>query len=330
MLIFTAITKILIRRKFKMTLKKRVYIFLSTMLFISSVVYYMGCASAESTTGKLAFQQQDFQKAEVELKKGLLVDKNDDEGWYMLGYSQIQLGKLDDAEKSFRQSLAISNNFGDRVQAFWVEKYNQGAKDFQNGIDAEQKNDKAGSTSSYQNALKSFQASYSIIPDSLKSTSAIAETYLALGNNDKALELFNTIAAKSNSRESAERVAKILFESGLGMMKQSNFSSAVETFKKVMTISSLPKDSPYYETSAYNVGLALAKTGEDMRTKDDQSNYKASFSEALSYLEPLTQSLTKKDLEPQIYELLVSVYANLGMTDKAQDALKKKDDLKSK
>ncbi|MEO6694411.1 MAG: tetratricopeptide repeat protein [Ignavibacteria bacterium] len=300
-----------------------------SLVIVSSSIYYMGCASAESTTGKLAFQQQDFQKAEIELKKGLAVDQNDDEGWYMLGYSQIELGKFEDAQRSFKKSLTVSNNFNDAIRRYWVEKFNTGAKEFQAGIDAENKKDKENSKLYYQNALKSFQASTAIFPDSLKSFSAMGETYLALGQNDKALEILNNIASKSNSKEAAERVARILFESGLGMMQTNNYTSATETFKKVLSLNSLPKDNAYYETSAYNVALGLAKLGENMRAKDDQSDYKGKFSEALVYLEPLSMSLTKKDLEPLVWDLLVSVYANLGMTDKAQDALKKKESLKN-
>jgi len=312
-----------------MNLYKRIYLLMISLAIVSSSIYNMGCASAESTTGKLAFQQQDFQKAEVELKKGLAVDQKDDEGWYMLGYSQIELGKFDEAQKSFKKSLSISNNFGDAIKRYWVEKFNSGAKEFQAGIEAENKKDKENSKLYYQNALKSFQASSAIFPDSLKSYSAMGETYLALGQNEKALEILNDIASKSNSKEAAERVARILFESGLGMMQTNNYTSATQTFKKVLSLNSLPTDNPYYETSAYNAALGLAKMGEEMRTKDDQSDYKGKFSEALVYLEPLSLNLKKKDLEPQVWDLLISVYANLGMTDKAQDALKKKESLKN-
>ncbi len=311
-----------------MVLYKRVYLLLIYTFLLTGAIYITGCASAESTTGKLAFQQQDYLKAEAELKKGLLVDQNDDEGWYMLGVSQTELGKYEDSQNSFKKSLSISGNFSDRIRSYWIEKYNAGAKDFQSGIEAENKKDKSGAKSYYEAALNSFTASSAIFPDSLRSFSAMGETYLALGQNDKALEILNNIVSKSNSPKDAERVAKILFESGLGMMQAGNYEPSINTFKKVLSLSSLPKNDPYYETSAYNLALALGKLGEAMRTKDDQSDYKAKFSEALTYLEPLTTSLTKKDLEPQIYELLVSVYANLGMTDKAQDALKKKDELK--
>lgn len=311
-----------------MTLFKRFHIFLFAAVIFSGTVYYLGCSSAESTTGKLAFNQKDFPKAEMELKKGLMTDKNDDEGWYMLGYSQIELEKYEDAQNSFKTCLSISNNYADMIKAFWIEKYNNGAKSYANGIDAEEKKNPSGARNFYTDALKSFTASAYIIPDSLKSYSAMGEAYLALGQQDKALEIFKDIASKSKSQGDAERAAKIIFESGLNMISLNNYKAAFETFKEVTTIPSLPKDDPYYETAMYNCALSLAKTGEEMRSTDEKSNYKEKFSEALGYLEPLTVSLKKKDLEPQIYELLVSVYANLGMTDKAQESLKKMESLK--
>jgi len=312
-----------------MTLVKRFYLLLMTVFVFSATVYYMGCASAESTTGKLAFQQKDFAKAEGELKKGLAIDQTDDEGWFMLGYSQIELGKNEEAQSSFKKSLSISPNFGSQITGYWIEKYNAGAKDFKNGIDAEEKKNNAGAKSFYQEALKSFTAATSIIPDSLKALSALGETYLALGEQDKALLVLKELAAKSNSAESAERVAKVIFNTGINMMSLKNYDAALKTFQEVLTLPSLPKTDPYYETSQYNCGLASAKLGEDMRIKDENSNYKEKFSQALTYLEPLSQGMSTKKLEPQVWELLVSVYANLGQTDKAQDALKKKDALKN-
>jgi tetratricopeptide (TPR) repeat protein len=291
-------------------------------------MYFSGCSSAESTTGKLAFAQQEYAKAETELKKGLALDPSDDEAWFMLGFSQVELGKLDEATKSFEKCKSISSNYSEKITQYWIEKFNSGARDFKNGIDSENKKDKAGAKTSYESALKAFNASHAIIPDSLKSLSAIGETYLALGQSDKALEVFNELAAKSNSKEGAEKVAKIVFETGLSMMQLNSFETAAKTFERVLRIPNLPKDDVYYETSAYNAALAHAKMGEDMRTKDENSDFKSEFSKAKDYLEPLTVSLKAKDLEPKIYELLVSVYANLGMTDKAKEALEKKESLK--
>ncbi|MBK6505437.1 MAG: hypothetical protein IPG02_07160 [Ignavibacteria bacterium] len=119
-----------------------------------------------------------------------------------------------------------------------------------------------------------------------------------------------------------------MFESGMSMMQVNNYETAAKTFERVLKVPSLPKDDVYYETAAYNAGLAHAKIGEGLRSKDENSDYQAEFTKAKSYLEPLTVSLKSKELEPKIYELLVSVYANLGMTEEATNALKKKDELK--
>ena len=307
---------------------RNILLLIITVSLIGGAVYLSGCASAESTTGKLAFQQQDYIKAESELKKGLAIDPKDAEGWYMLGYSQVELGKLDEAKESFSKSLSLSNAYSDQMKAFWVEKFNAGAREFQNGISAEEKKDKAGAKTYYEEALEYFTASSIIMPDSLRSFSAMGECFLALGMQEKAVETFQNIAVKSQNPKDAERVAQVLFESGLNMMTSQNYDAAIRTFSAVLNISSLPKNDPYYETSAYNKALALAKTAEDMRTKDENSDYKGKFAEALNLLKPLSENLTTKDIEPKVWELLVSVYANLGMTDEAQDALKKKESLK--
>ncbi|MBV6478972.1 MAG: hypothetical protein HGGPFJEG_01732 [Ignavibacteria bacterium] len=307
---------------------KNILFLIVTLLLAGGAFYQSGCASAESTTGKLAFQQQDYIKAEAELKKGLAIDNKDAEGWYMLGYSQVELGKLDEAKESFGKSLSISNAYSDAMKSYWVEKFNAGAREFQNGIAAEEKKDKAGAKTHYEDALKYFTASSVIMPDSLRSLSAIGESYLALGMQDKAVETFKGIAAKSNNPKDAERVAQVLFESGLNMMSMQNFESAERMFNAILNIPTLQKNNVYYETSAYNQALALAKIGEGMRSKDENSDYKAKFAESLNLLKPLTQNLTSKELEPKIWELLVSVYASLGMNDEAQDALKKKESFK--
>jgi tetratricopeptide (TPR) repeat protein len=246
----------------------------------------------------------------------------------MLGYALIETGNYPEAQTAFKKSLAISNNFGENMRAFWIEKYNAGANDFQTGIDLENNKNATGAKTSFESALRNFEASSSIMPDSVRSISAIGETYLALGQDEKALQIFSDLSSKSRSPEYSIKIAKVLFESGLGMMQSNNFLPASEVFKKIILLPNLPDDNPYHETSAYNLGLALSKSGEIKRNADENSDYKALFSEALVYLEPLTVNLKKKDLEPQIYELLVSVYANLGMTDKAEDALNKKNAIK--
>lgn len=305
-----------------------------SLFLIIFAVYISGCTSAESTTGKLAFAQKDYEKAERELTKGLKIDKNDDEGWYMLGYSQIELGKYEKATKSFQTCLSISNSYADKVVQYWIEKYNAGAKSFTAGIEAEKNQDSVKASKNYNNALNYFIASSHIMPDSLKSFKAIGECYLALGNRDEAMKVFENILSKSKSKEDAIKVAAILFDAGLGMLGYSNsldaeiiklyeqydaassdeekekikkaiddmenksinsFENAAGTFNKIISIKLLPKDNTYYETSAYNYALAKAKVGEKVFSKNPEgTEHHPIFEEALTVLGPLAPAINKE------------------------------------
>jgi tetratricopeptide (TPR) repeat protein len=305
----------------------KIFTLLLTLALTSSFVYFTGCTSAESTTGKLAFQQKDYQKAEVELKKGVAVDKNDAEAWYMLGYSQVENGHFDDARESFANAKRLSGEYGDRVTAYWVEKYNQGASSF--GVGAKAK-DTLSANPSYRQALRYFQAAYNIQPDSTKGVEALGRTYFALGDKDKALELFQSVIAKTNSKESAIRVAAILFDEGNTMLTLKKNDDAAATFQKVLNIPSLPKDDQYYEVSSYNYGLAKVKAAEEMKSKNENDpNIKQYYLDALSVVEPLSKTnINNKDIKPRVWDLLVVLYGNTGQTDKATDAYKKAEELK--
>jgi len=94
----------------------------------------------------------------------------------------------------------------------------------------------------------------------------------------------------------------------------------------------LEKDNPVNDILNYNMGLAYLKWGEQIReankdTNPDDQSHKEKYKDALPYMEALTLS-KDKSMELSAYELLVQVYANLGMTKEAEDALKKRDELK--
>lgn len=297
-------------------------VFLS-LTFACGLLYLTGCTSAESTTGKLAFNQKDYQKAETELKKGLLIDKNDAEGWYMLGYSQIENGHFDDAKESFANAKRLSGEFGDKITNYWIEKYNAGAKTFSEAV-------KNKDASGYSSALKYFMAAANILPDSIKGVEGLGRAYFALGQKDKALEIFQTVIEKTNSSDAAIRIAAILFEEGSNLLQAKKNDDAAATFLKIINIPSLPKNDQYYEISSYNYGLAKVKAAEELRAADENNpKIKEHYLDALKVIEPLSQtSISNKDIKPRVWDLLVVLYGNTGQPDKATDAYKKAEELK--
>lgn len=301
----------------------RIFTVLLTLTLATGFVYFSGCTSAESTTGKLAFSQKDYQKAEVELKKGLLIDKNDAEGWFMLGYSQVENGHYADSKESFSNARRLSAEYNDKIVQYWIDKYNAGAQAFSNAV---KNNDMGG----YKNALNYFEAAYNIQPDSTKGVEALGRVYFAMGNKDKALTIFEEVIAKTNSKESAIRVASILFDEGNALLTLKKNDDAAATFQKILNISALPKDDQYYEVSAYNYGLAKVKAAEELKAVNPEDpNLKTYYSDALLVVEPLSQTTIKnEEIRPRVWDLLVVLYGNTGQTDKATDAYKKAEELK--
>ena len=310
-----------------------------SLFLISFMVYIYGCSSAESTTGKLAFKTGDYEKAERELIKGLNIDKNDDEGWYMLGVSQIELKKYEEGAKSLKTSLSISKSYASNITEYWIGKFNEGAKWFKAGIEAEKNQDSVKTVANYNKALDYFLAASYVLPDSLQSFIAAGECYYALGERDKALDVYQKILAKSKNEKDAIRVAELLYDAGFGMLdfnnnlekeildlhkkldgeiteeektkilkaidelnkkRQNIFEDAIGTFEKILGIEMLPKDNTYYEASALFYSYSKAKIGEIIRDANpDSKDHYPVFKEALVVLETLAPSI-KDNLDLKI------------------------------
>ena len=304
-------------------------VFISLFIFIATVsVYITGCSPAETTTGKLAFNNKDWAKAESELAKGLSIDKSDPEAWYMLGFCQVELGKFEDATRSFRTCLSLSNDFGNQIKAYWIEKFNAGIADFNSGTKALGKKDQENANKSFTSAIRNFRGSASIIPDSISSFQLIADSYNYMGETDKALTLYQDILDKSKSKEDAIMIAKIFYAVGIKERQAEKYDKAITIFERVLTIPFIPKDNIYYETSLFNLGFSnyqiAVKMATDGKTKSEYTPY---LNETVKYLEQLTGSAKTKELLKDSYEILFNAYDALGNKDKADDALKKKNAL---
>lgn len=303
--------------------------FVFGIILLTVSVYYFGCTTAETTTGKLAYQQKDFVKAEQELLKGVQTDKSDDEAWYMLGYSQIELGKYDEAKKSFKSALAISNKFGDYIRNYWIDKYNAGINAFNNGTKSLGKKDTALANKSFNTALNNFQAASCIIPDSVSSYQMMGDCYTYLGKTDEALKIYTGILDKSKSKADATMIAKILYKSGMSAREGEQWEKALDIFKRATEIPFLPKDNTYYENSEFNIGFCNYQIATKIAT-DNKGDFKPYLNETIKVLEPLAKSSKDNAILVNTYEILYNAYDALGMSEKAQDALKKKQELQKK
>ncbi|MDD5361624.1 MAG: tetratricopeptide repeat protein [Ignavibacteria bacterium] len=298
------------------------------VLVVTVSIYLAGCSPAETTTGKLAYNNKDWAKAETELTKGLSIDKSDPEAWYMLGFCQIELDKFDEATKSFKTCLSLSSEYGTQIKSFWIDKFNAGISDFNAATKSLGKKDTVSSNRSFNSAIKNFRGASSIIPDSISTFQLIADAYNYMGETEKALSLYQDILDKSKSKEDAGRIARIFYGIGIKERQQEKYDRAAAIFAKVLTIPYLPKDDIYYETSLFNLGFSnyqiAVKMATDGKTKADYTPY---LNESVKYLEQLTASSKSKELLKDSYEILFNAYEALGNKEKSEDAQKKKNAL---
>jgi len=266
-------------------------------------IYILGCNSAEETTAMLAFKAGDFQKAEQEFYKEVVQNPKDEEAWYYLGASRLQLKKYDGADTAFKNYRAIGKNtYASEILDAWVKRYNSAADEFEKG---QKTKDTKEQLKNFQDAVDDFKVCKVIEPDSVS-----VDKYITLIGTKIAAITVNPIIDK-----------------GIAFVNEGKYEEAVGQYTDAM--SKVDNGSPTYEIVSFDLSVAYLKWGEKLRNDNqDDPAYKDKYKAAMPYLEALTGS-ADKDTKLQAYELLVQVYANLGMNDKAQDAIKMRDQLKS-
>src|SRR5260221_11444300 len=119
-------------------------------LFLTA--YIAGCSSAEQTTAKLAFQQKDYAKAEIEFDKEVKQNPANEEAWFYLGASRVFLNKIDAAGSAFTEYRKIGKNtFSADLGDLWTTFYNKGADLFNS---AQKSTDNDGKIKYYNNAIE--------------------------------------------------------------------------------------------------------------------------------------------------------------------------------
>lgn len=90
------------------------------------------------------------------------------------------------------------------------------------------------------------------------------------------------------------------------------------------------KLDPEYENAIYNLGVTYVKWGTALNKEAEQKgimsdDYKQKYQASLPYLEKVVE---KDPSNVAIWELLGKVYSVLGMTDDANNAFKKADEMR--
>lgn len=291
--------------------------------FFAAAVYLMGCASAEVNTGKIAFREGNYEKAVVELKKGITPTSTDAEGWYMLGYSLIETGKYQEGAEALRKSLSLSSSFGPDIQNLYIKKFNDGIGKFNAGV-KQYNTDSIGAMKTFTDASNLFLATSTIFPDSVGSQQMLADSYTILGRSDEALAIYTKILDKTKSPQDAKQIAKILTDAGTRQYTAGNYTEAISIFSKVGALNYLPQDDQNLHLAKLYKGFSDYKLAESISaTSGVNEEAKMHLNNAVTEIQGLVNITTDKNILTDAYQLLVSSYDALGM-DAERDAAQQK------
>lgn len=183
--------------------------------------------------------------------------------------------------------------------------------------------DKADSVSAigqYDEAIKILQDGRTLYPDNKELLEKVSNMYIAAKKLDVAVEAFKEGVEKNPENK------QYRYNYGVVLLNAGNLEEAAAQFQKAVDL------DPEYANALYNLAVVYIRWGQQIRdhneaNPDDATNvdYKPKFEQAIT---PLEKYLEINPEESAIWNLLGKVYANIGQSDKANEAFKRADEYK--
>jgi tetratricopeptide (TPR) repeat protein len=287
--------------------------FLTAALLITAITsfYFASCSSAEQTTAKLAYQRGEYKKAEEEFVKELKTNPSNEEAWFYLAMSRVQLKNPEGTKEAIEKYKALKlNTYGTELVNAWITLNENAAKLFETGNQLVTQKKEDEGVKKFTEANENFGFAYILIPES---------TFVK-ENIDKINNRINAITIKP------------IIDKGVEYESQGNYDAAINEYKKA--VDKFSKGTANYEVIIFDIALAelkwaekIKKTNEDVPEDKWDMTYKDKYNDALPYTLDLTKS---KDPCTRIngYELIVQIYANTGKNEDAKNAIEERKKLK--
>lgn len=175
-------------------------------------------------------------------------------------------------------------------------------------------------------ALETFNKAITTLERGRKSYPNDADLLLYLSNSYIGANKIDV--AKQAFKEGVEKEPEnkyYRYNYGVLLLGDEDYPAAEEQFKKAIEI------DPNYENAVYNLAVTYVKWGtkinDELKEDEDNAPVKEKYSQALPHLEKVVE--LKPD-DAASWELLGKVYAYLNMTDDANNAFKKADEIRGK
>ena len=238
-----------------------------------------------------------------------------------MGESEKALAPVEKQTELYKRKFNITNESGPLSGAQYTSLLDAYALqgEILTKLGAAATEDKDKKNEYYNKAIAKMQEAKKYFPDDPSILLHLSNAYIATDRLDIAMDSFKEGVEKDPENKYYR------FNYGSMLLNVNDFEKAAEQLQKAVDI------DPDYENAIYNLAVTYVKWGATLREdaikaeKEEDQTYLEKYKLALPYLEKYVQ------IDPQngqFWDLLFKVYTNLGMNDKATDALKKSEEFK--
>lgn len=245
------------------------------------------CGSAETTSAKLYMQQKQWEKAEASLLKEIAKNDQNEEAWFLLGQTRLEMRKYAEMNQAYTKALGISDVHKAEIArnrlAVWAMMYNDGVASYNKGRE---------DPVNYDKAIANFQIAIAMEPDS-------AGTYYVLALAHYAQQ--NLESTQAQLEKSLEKKADFVDAARLlGAVHQAMALKANEEKDSVKAVAHFRKSAEAFET-AYKVDPG---DGENITALIDAYERSGQSDKAMK----LTKEAVMRDPSNKLYHYAYGVF----------------------
>lgn len=248
-----------------------------------------------------------FYKSIDRFNNAIMCEPDSADTYKNLAFSYLNIGDLSAAIPPYQKVVELTKS-ADAYTQLGDLYIQQGLREKEDGKETESKD-------SFDKAVKVLEEGRAMYPSDGEILLLLSNAYIA---SDK-LEIAKEAFKEGVLQEPENKYYR--YNYGSLLLNANEYEEAVLHLAKAVEI------DPEYENALYNLAVTYVKWGAEMRDEMEASGnvndeYKAKFNAAIPHLE---KYLSIKPEEGAVWDLLGKVYANLGMTEKSEDAFKKAD-----
>jgi len=197
-------------------------------IFICLILSGFQCSSTELTSARLYIQQKNYERAIEVLHQDVQKNPKSDEGWYLMGYTYGEMGKMDSMVVGYDKSLVVSNKFikeiNDSRAYHWANKFNSGVNLFQRG---NKTNDEDSAKVFYDKSIEAFNVATLLEPDSADNYKNLAFVYMSSNRNEQAIGPLQDLVELNKELDGYKYLGEIYYN--LGKEKTSSYRMSENT-----------------------------------------------------------------------------------------------------